>query len=81
MVSRAKYELISAVGDKDPTLTLEVYTKFNKDIPDQRELHGNLILEAELSDNDVVEMGWMFSPDPLSERFDGMLVTSNAYRT
>ena len=34
MVSRSKYELISAVGEKDPTLTLEVYAKFNADIPD-----------------------------------------------
>jgi len=62
-------------------LSLEIYTKFNANIPDQRELHGNLILEAELFNDEYVEMGFMFSPDPLSAKFDGMLVSSNTYKT
>ena len=81
MVSRQKYELIEAINERDPILTLEIYTKFNANVPDQRELHGNLILEAELYNDEYVEMGFMFSPDPLSANFDGMLVTSNTYKT
>ena len=45
-VSRSIYKMIPSATDTDPDLTLEVYQKYNVAITDQRELHGNLILEA-----------------------------------
>ena len=56
---------------------LEIYHKFNSKIPDQRELHGNVILKAKLADLDRVEMGFLFSPDPDSGNFDGLMVREN----
>ena len=52
MLSRAKYEIIGAANADpySPQLNLEIYHKFNKDITDQRELHGNLILTVRQSD-------------------------------
>ena len=53
---------------------MEIYHKFNATIKDQRELHGNVILEALLNSDDRVRMGFLFSPDPESGAFDGLQV-------
>ena len=78
-VSRSIYPVIDPGNETDPKMTLEIYTKFNADIPDQRELHGNVILEINLKDGQIAQFGWLFSKDENGQVFDGMLVTSNAY--
>ena len=40
-------------------------------------MHGNVILIAKLADLDRVEMGFLFSPDPDSGNFDGLMVREN----
>ena len=71
MLSRAIYEVIPYVSDSKPTLTLELYTKFNAKIADQREIHGNLIMHGKVNDGDSVLMGFLFSPEPIHGKFDG----------
>lgn len=66
--------------NNDPILTLEIYTKNNDKLPEVRELHGNLILEIPLIEQDIIEMGFLFSSGAsVSGSFDGMLVKSDPY--
>ena len=81
MACRAKYNFIAGATNVDPDFTVEIYQKYNQVVTDSRELHGNLILEAKLEITDIVEMGFLFSPDPLKHKFDGLLIKSNAYST
>ena len=71
MLSRSIYEVIPYESDSRMTLTLELYMKFNKVVTDQRELHGNLIMQGKIDDGDQVMMGFLFSPDPIQGTFDG----------
>lgn len=73
-LSRAIYELIPYKSESEPTLTLELYAKFNADDPNQRELHGNLILQGKIDDLSDVYMGFLFSPTPIHGTFDGLQV-------
>ena len=40
-----------------------------------------MILQAKREVNDIIEMGFLFSPDPVSQKFDGLMVKSSAYST
>ena len=77
MLSRAIYELITPVGEDDPSLTLEMYVKYNDDISTQRELHGNLVLRAKLEDLDTLNMGFLFNSEPEAGNWDGLLVSAD----
>lgn len=76
-LSRQIYELIPFTSEEEPDLTLELYSKFNAQITDQRELHGNLILNGKFNDADTVYMGFLFSPDPVLGQFDGLQVKTS----
>ena len=75
-LSRAIYEVIPYESESKPTLTLELYSKFNAKDANQRELHGNLILQGKLDDAKKAYMGFLFSPAPIHGTFDGFQVST-----
>ena len=75
-LSRSIYEIIPYESDTKPSLVLELYAKFNAQQTDQRELHGNLILHGHVDDLSKVQMGFLFSPDPINGTFDGLQVSA-----
>ena len=75
MVSRGIYELIEAEGTGAPSLNLEIYHKNNDN--GVRELHGNIVLFADLYEGDTINLGWLFSPEK-DGAYDGMDLTTTA---